>query len=306
MNKLATIDSINNILPSELIKTECFKVFKILLDRRDISDNTRKALISDLKHFIQWFVDINGEAFTFARLTARDIIDYKRFCKEKCQYAPKTTNRRLSSVRTLCNIAIEEGDLAQNPFKGVKLLPLQPLAPKSLDKRELRALLKEVEIRGNHRDILILEMLCGTGLRVSELVNLKVEDLVISERKGYANIRNGKGGKFRVVPLRLKLRDLITEHKQSLKPEEYLIMGQRGHLTPIAINKIVDVYAKKADIKCSPHTLRHSFAYNYLLQNPGDIVGLSQILGHSNLNTTAIYTQHRLEDLQERVEGMQY
>ena len=88
------------------------------------------------------------------------------------------------------------------------------------------------------------------------------------------------------------------------KLEEKLFIGQRGPLTTIAFNKIVEVYAKKAQIKCSPHTLRHTFAYAYLERNPGDIVGLAQILGHSNIQTTAIYTQHRLEDLQERVEGL--
>ena len=68
--------------------------------------------------------------------------------------------------------------------------------------------------------------------------------------------------------------------------------------------QMVRVYAGKAKGKCSAHTLRHTFAYSYLQSNPGDMVGLSQILGHSHLNTTAIHTLHRLEDLQERVEGM--
>lgn len=259
-----------------------------------------------MKHFIGWFLSANGEAFSFSRLTQRDIVDYKRYCQEKCNFTPKTVNRRLSSVKTLCDIAVDENCLQKNPSKDVKSLPLQPLAPKGLEKRELRALLKEVEIRGNQRDQLILEMLCGAGLRASELINLKVEDLEISERRGVLHIRNSKGGKSRLVPLNANLRALVAKYLQQYQPKSYLLVGQRGNLTAIAINKIIEVYAKKAHVKCSPHTLRHNFAYNYLTQNPSDIVGLSQILGHSNLNTTAIYTQHRLEDLQDRVESMTY
>lgn len=280
-------------------------VFQKLLDR-DISENTEKALKSDIRHFIEWFVNVNGEAFSFSRLTTRDIADYKRYCQEQCNFAPKTINRRLSSIKVLCDTAVDADCLQKNPSKGIKSLPMQPLAPKALEKRELRALLKEVEIRGNRRDVLIFEMLCGAGLRASELIHLKVEDLEISERRGVANIRNSKGGKSRLVPLNANLRALVVSYLQQYQPKEFLILGQRGHLTAIAINKIIEVYAKKARVKCSPHTLRHNFAYNYLVKNPSDIVGLSQVLGHSDLNTTAIYTQHRLEDLQDRVEGMSY
>ena len=88
------------------------------------------------------------------------------------------------------------------------------------------------------------------------------------------------------------------------RPTEHFILGERGRLTPVAINKVINFYAKKAGMKCHPHALRHTFAYNYLEQHPGDIVGLKLILGHANLNTTAIYAQHTLDDLMRKVEGM--
>jgi site-specific recombinase XerD len=96
----------------------------------------------------------------------------------------------------------------------------------------------------------------------------------------------------------------LGAYLENQKPKDAVFMGQRGALTAIAVNKIVEKYAKRANVRLSPHTLRHVFAYNYLQSNPSDIVGLSQILGHANIQTSAIYTQNRMEDLQERVENM--
>jgi len=278
-------------------------VIRCLLEK-DTSDKTKKALISDIKCILHHFKEATGEDFAFNRLTARDITDYKRYCIEDCKYSVNTTNRKLINLRNFCKTAVEEGKLTANPAKDIKLLPSQPLAPKALPKPELRKLLKEVEIRGNERDLLIVEMLSGAGFRVSELANMTIPAISITERQGVATVINGKGGKTRQVPLNNHIRQLLSEYIEKNKLEDRLFIGQRGALTTIAFNKIIDFYSKKAGIKCHPHTLRHTFAYNFLEQNKGDIVGLSQILGHSNLNTTAIYTQNRLEDLQNKVENM--
>lgn len=312
-----TKNSINNkiVVQNNFIEEDSLPIFHKLIDR-DISDNTKKALISDLKHFIEWYVKLNKEAFCFTKLVNREVIAYKRHCQEK--YSARTVNRRLASIKALCKLALKEDLIKKDPSDGVKQLPVESLF-KSLTAPEWRALLKEAELIGYLRDILILEILFGAGLRASEVINIRIKDIEISDRKGLMQIRHSKGGKSREVPLNQRIRKSITEHKQDLqyfnncKPEDYLFQGQRKSAdgqkrlnTPLAINKIVGVYAKKAGIKCSPHSLRHTFAYNYLKSNPGDIVGLQKILGHSNLNTTAIYTQHRLEDLQANVEKMQY
>jgi len=306
--------SINNsiaVFKEPVIAEDSLPIFQKLFEK-DIRENTRKAFVSDLKHFVGWFVMENNEPFSFARLTTRDIADYKRYCHEKLEHAPRTINRRLASIKTLCLVASKEGKLEKDPSVDIKQLALQPLAPKKLERSELRALLREAELRKARydkfiRDVLILHLMRGAGLRVSEVVHLKVKDVEITERKGSIHIKNGKGGKDREVPLNLTLRDLIKEYLDSpYHYSDYLIVGQRGEMTPIAINKMLEFYSRKAGVKCSPHCLRHTFSYNYLEQNPDDIVGLSQILGHSNLNTTAIYTKHGLEDLQERIDKVVY
>jgi site-specific recombinase XerD len=333
-------NSINNIFEEKLapfFDKEVLSIITIMLNR-DIVPITKKAIVSDLLHFGKQYKKMNDEKVSFARLTTRDISDYKCLCQTKQEYeengikivkeplSAKTINRRLITIKSLCKLAIKEGKLKRDPSYEVRAVPLQSLAPKGITKQEWRALIKEAELQGytrDIRDILILEMMHGAGLRASEIINIKIRDIDISERKGHVLIRNSKGGKSRKVPLNKRIRGLIEKHEANLQyfnechPEDYLFQGQRKFdkksnekvrikhrrlETPLAVNKIVEVYAKKARIKCSPHSLRHSFSYNYLAQNPGDIVGLAQILAHSNLNTTAIYTQNRLEDLQEKVE----
>lgn len=296
-------NSINNI--SALINSSDLGIFTMLANQ-DISLNTKKAISSDLNHFLKWYQETNGESFSFSRLTTRDISNYKTYCKEQLHLSANTINRRLVTIRNICKMAVNAGTINKNPAEQVKQLSLQPLAPKGLTQPELRALLKEVEVRGSIRDKLIVELMCGGGLRVCELVNLKRDAIFLSERKGHIIVMHSKGEKTRTVPLNANLREILKAYIEKHSPADRLFIGQRGPLTTIAINKIVDVYAKKAGIKCTPHRLRHTFAYNYLLHQKGDLVGLAQILGHSSLNTTAIYTQHRLEDLQEKIEKVIY
>lgn len=300
-----TENSLNNITTSKdsAIHEGDLIIFNTLFNQ-DLSDNSKKALAGDLKHFIEWYVNTNREIFNFKRLMPRDLIDYKKHCQITLNHKPASINRRLTSIRALCKVAIELKVIQDDPTKKVKSPPSQPLAPKGLSQPELRRLIKEVEIRGNLRDRLIVEMLCGSGLRVSELVGLTIHDIHLSDRKGSVTIRHGKGNKYREVPLKSEIRALMNEYLERYKPTDQVFLGQRGPLKTIAINNLIEKYAKKAEVKCSPHSLRHSFAYSYLKCHNGDIVGLGQILGHSSIQTTAIYVQHNLETLMEKVESM--
>jgi integrase/recombinase XerC len=272
------------------------------LAERDLSLNSKKALFSDLVHFVLWYEDRFKENLLVQYVTSSTLQAY-RDDSEKAGLSPKTIIRRFSSLRELVNEAKELKLIEHDPFKKLKAPQVQALAPKSLTETDCRKLLREVEIRGSLRDEAIVQLMLGAGLRASEVIGLKREDIEISERKGHALIRSSKGNKTRQVPLNSKIRPLLSQYMQETLSEGALFVGQRGGLkTPISLNKILDLYARKAGIHCHPHALRHTFAYSYLKQNPSDIVGLAQILGHSSINTTAIYTQNRLEDLQERVE----
>ncbi|MCB9807782.1 tyrosine-type recombinase/integrase [Candidatus Peribacteria bacterium] len=296
-----TKNSLNNLVA--VVDNDLNRVFSRLLDR-DCSQNTRLAMGSDLRSFFKWYSSANGEQFSFQRVTARDIRDYKA-AMQQADLSVATVNRRLVTLNQFFIAAMHEGMIKKNPAADVKQLSKQPLAPKGLTQQDARKLLKEVEVRGNLRDRCIIELMVGAGLRVSEVVALRPPDIYRGDRRGHATIHNSKGNKTRNVPLNKELRAILKEFEATGKQgNTQLFVGQRGALTPLAVNKIVEKYAKKAGVQASPHTLRHTFAYAFLKAHPSEIVALSQILGHSNINTTAIYTQNRLEDLQEKVEAI--
>lgn len=277
---------------------------------RDYAANTREAIIRDIRDFIEWYEESYGERFSFWRTVERDIADFRDALRRKWR-AVSTVNRKLASIRILYDSAMEMGVISKNPCRKIKQLAIQWLSPKWLTRQELRKFLKEVEIRWSSRDKAMAYLMAHSGLRVGEVVRLETKDIHIWERSGYVDVLDSKGNKSRKVPLPLAVREALTEYLDE-RLVKYgkssgslrLFLWQRWPLTEIAVNKAMDIYSKASGLSVNPHRLRHTFAYAYLEANPGDIVGLAQILGHSDINTTSIYTQNRLEDLQKRVEGI--
>ncbi len=295
--------STNNF--SRSLSEDVFRVAHTLLGR-DYSPRTRAAIKSDLLHFFTWLMETTGEIFTFQRVTEGDIGLYRDDCRRK-GLAVKTINRRLVSVRLFLEAAVEEGALEKNPAKKVKQLSSVQLAPKSLTPHETRKFLKEVEVRGNLRDRLVIEFMLGAGLRVSEVMNLTVDDVQLSERKGLVTVRRGKGGKERHVPLHLNIRKLLAEYIEKEKPTGLLFRGQRGALTTMGVHYLIKKYGAIAGMPTvHAHQFRHTFAMNYLRANPAAIQTLSQLMGHSSLDITSVYLQHTVEQLEEGIEKMSY
>lgn len=112
---------------------EAVFVIQGLLEK-DTSEKPKKALLSDLKCILSWYQKNTGESFTLNRFMTSDIINYKKYCTEERKYSTSTTNRKLINIKNFCNMAVQEGKLSLNLAKNIKLLPLQPLAPKSLPK----------------------------------------------------------------------------------------------------------------------------------------------------------------------------
>ena len=198
-----------------------------------------------------------------------------------------------------------------SPAKDVSNIRIPKKAPQALSKKQQRDLLRAVSSHGSKRDIAIIEVLLGTGLRVEKLLSLQIEDVTIGERSGSVIVREGKGGEFREVPLPLVTRQALSgflseEHPNPDRPDAFLWTGQRGPLSdPSTIFRLLSKYAFLARMESfGPHVLRHTYAHNYLKENPGDIRGLADLLGHEDINTTMRYTQTTIEDLQERVENL--
>jgi integrase/recombinase XerC len=176
-----------------------------------------------------------------------------------------------------------------------------------------------------------LQLLLQTGMRLDECSQLTLSDIEFGERSGRVTIRNGKGNKARMVPLNASARQALAEYlaprlqcdptvkavasawPRRTPGAKTLLLWQsqkKGELTTSAMRQMIDVLVRDASARglvpaqTSAHTLRHTFARNYLAQHPGDVVGLATLLGHTSLDTTRIYSQPTIEQLATRVEGL--
>jgi integrase/recombinase XerC len=292
---------------------ERFAQFLQELEERGRSPRTLRAYKFDWSQFAGWYAEVNQEPFALERLAAMDVQDYITWGQQQGLKAT-TLNRRLAWLKQYATWGEEQGSVNPDMRRRVKAIPIQrkqQLAPKSLSSREARKLLKEVKVRGNPRDEAIISTLLYTGLRVGELVSLKVDDISLSERKGVIQVRAevAKGGKERTVPVPKKAREALKNYMEEfpLESDGMLFIGRQGPLSTEGLAAVVAKYAAWSRLEgVTPHILRHTFAYSYLEHNNNDLVALADILGHTDLNTTRIYTRRRLSDLQEGAERVRF
>lgn len=286
------------------------------LDVRAAGDGSRHTLVSyrhDLVGFARWFAEHVPTEPGFAPdvVTPTDIRDYRDWLARTANRKPTTVNRKLAALRAYFAFCKAHGYRKDDlPTEGVKRVAEQPAGPRWFLKREVNGLIRAVERfgRGTNRvrDLAIILTLRHTGLRVGELVALTLPDVILGQRAGQLRVR-GKGNKERIVPLNHEVRQALAawlavraERSDSNDYEE-VFLGQRGPLSAHGVEVLVTKYARHAGLpNLRPHALRHSFA-KHLLDAGEDLVTVQVLLGHSNLNTTARYTQPGARDLEEAV-----
>ncbi len=281
---------------------ELIKEYQDELIRQDKSDNTISSYLLDIKAFIKWYQESTNEGIE--KLIALDLKDYRSFLVTNGAKVA-TVNRKIASINKFVEWLNVEGYL-EKQFKLKQIKQTSQQQFKGLEPKDLKSLRKEIHRNGNKRDILIFEILINTGIRVSELCNIKLRDIEVSERKGQLSIV-GKGMKQRVVALNKNVRDAFEDFMK-VRPKtdsEFLLIGQRGQLTRNGVFKTLKKYADRVGIEVSPHCLRHSLA-RYLLESGSDITTVQGILGHERLETTAIYTKTTQKRMDEDLENLNW
>ncbi len=259
------------------------------------SPRTIREYTYDLKMF---------EGFTNAKnLEKAKTADLRRFLlhlKRDKDYAPRSLHRKICCLKSFYKFIKKEGYITSNPAEGIESPKIPKSLPKTITVKEAALLLNTPQ---NIRDKTILYLLYATGMRVSELSNLNIQNINIKER--ILRVEGGKGNKDRIIPLPGQLIPLLEEflnNHNKTSMEKALILNKSGtRMTTRSIQRLVSKYKKLAGLtgkKLTPHTLRHAFA-THLLSNSVDIRVIQELLGHSSLSTTQLYTHVSLEHLRK-------
>ena len=270
-----------------------------LLVDKGLSNNTVKAYEADISSFFQW---LDNEDLKYKDLQEDHINKYISFLFQR-KMRSSSVNRKISSIKSFYIFLVKRNFVKNSPLNDLVTPKQEKYLPESMSEAEVDKLLNSPDVSNKieNRDKAMIEMLYATGMRISELVNLKITDV---DMKRCVVKVFGKGSKERLVPFGEtaldSLKSYLNDREQSSSKEIFL--SNRGKkMTRVAFWQRVKIYLIRENLKnsISPHTLRHAFA-THLLNRGADLRSVQLLLGHSDLSTTQIYThiaKQRLSDV---------
>ncbi len=282
------------------------RYLEMLVVERGLSTHTLAAYRHDLERLGGWLNARKGNDLLAAQ--PADLTAHLRDLRQH-QISPRSVARALAAIRGFYAHLIEEGERVDNPAANLLAPRLWRRLPRVLDQSEVESLLAAPDptTPAGLRDLAMIELLYATGLRVSELVGLRLAQLHL---EGGFLIAFGKGSKERLVPVGERAEAQLRRYLQEARPwllrgrHEVVFVSRRGApLTRQGFWKILRAYAARAGVReVSPHVLRHSFA-THLLEHGADLRAVQMMLGHADISTTEIYThvhRERLKSLYDR------
>lgn len=268
---------------------------------RDIKKTSKNTEISYQRDLMQLEEYLKGQGITEADKVTKTSLNSYILYLEKSGKATTTISRELAAIKAFFHYEFKEGKVRQDPAELLKAPKVEKKAPVILTVEEVQALLAQPEGKNvkELRDKAMLELLYATGIRVSELINLKLEDINLSV--GFLVCRDGQ--RERTIPFGKKASKALNAYLTQARAE--LLKGQEScwlftncngkAMTRQGFWKIIKYYGEKAGIQAdiTPHSLRHSFAA-HLLRSGADIQAVQAMLGHSDMATTQVYAAYRI------------
>ena len=275
---------------------------------KGLSQNTLNSYKSDTEKYLLW---LSNNSLSYKKVSRADILQYLAYLFSQ-KLGSKSVARKLSSLRVFYKYLVVKNILATDPGELVVTPKILISIPKTLDEKEVEKLLDCPNVNSplGLRDKAMIETLYSCGLRVSELIDLEL--IHVNARQGVMKIL-GKGQKERLVPMGEKLINIMDDYLSESRPKllnknisDYFFISSRGSkMTRQSFWHRIKFYSEKAGLNkknISPHVLRHAFA-THLLNNGADLRVVQLLLGHSDLNTTQIYTEvakYRLKQLHNK------
>ncbi|MDO7786997.1 tyrosine-type recombinase/integrase [Desulforamulus aquiferis] len=281
------------------------------------SELTIRQYRSSLARFASWWQEQTpyqggtGGGDGLGQATEIDVANFKKWASRNLK--PNTVRQTLTHLKAYFDYLVNFGIIPDNPVQHVKSVTTAKMTPKWLTRNEQNALIRAVRRYGDLRDLAMITVLLHAGLRVQELCDLRLQDVIIGERKGLAKVL-GKHNRYREVPLNKDIREILSLYLQQRKCDsEYLFPNNReGQMTTRNVQHIIAEYRRLTGIDhLTAHALRHSFCHELVTRKvPLDVV--ARLAGHikndgtSNIAMTLVYTQPGEEDLQRAVEELSW
>lgn len=271
-----------------------------LKDDKKLSDNTLQSYRRDIEQYEKY---VSDNKINYLKVTEETILEYMEFLREENK-KESTISRSLASIRSFYQYLIRVKKIKKDPTMTIESPKINKRTPNILTSKEVELLLdqpKDVDLKGT-RDKAMLEFAYATGMRVTEMISLDIDDVKLDE--GYVVCRGRS--KSRNIPLGSMSLKALKEYIDDARPylirdesEEALFVNVNGtRLTRQGFWKIVKYYKEQAHIEkdITPHVLRHSFA-THLLQNGADLKAIQTMLGHSDISSTQVYMQFQDEGI---------